>query len=101
MGMRLGNVIMGEGSVWEWDLVTWQIYSDCIEEGHLQEVKGQDELTEEQGEVVPISKGLLTLSALPKSRWHNLELLDTIRVCWGGGGGRLGVWSGNKRWIYN
>ena len=29
MGMRLGNVIMGEGSVWEWDLVTWQIYSDC------------------------------------------------------------------------
>lgn len=50
------------------------------EEGNLQEVKGQDGIVPEQGQVVPISKGLLTLSALPKSRWHNLELLDTIRL---------------------
>lgn len=50
------------------------------EESHPSEDKTQDQhIPEEDVAVVPISKGLLTLSALPKSRWCNLELLDTIR----------------------
>ena len=52
-----------------------------VDVGDQQEVKGQNEHTQVQDLVLPISKGLLTLSAVPKSRWHNLELLDTIRVC--------------------
>ena len=50
------------------------------------EIKDHDGHSLEQGSVLPISKGLLTLSALPKSRWHTLELLDTIKVRYMQGG---------------
>ena len=37
------------------------------------------EVEETQGETHPLSEGLVTLSNLPKSRWHNLQQLDTIK----------------------
>ena len=33
--------------------------------------------------VVPLEKGLLTLSTLPKSHWSNLQNMDIIKVQWG------------------
>ncbi len=35
---------------------------------------------EEKDLTVPLSKGLVTLSTLSKSRWHNLSQLDIIKV---------------------
>ena len=38
-----------------------------------------DDITLEEKALTPISEGLVTLSNLPKSRWHNLQQLDVIR----------------------
>ena len=40
----------------------------------------QAEPTEPENQSVPLREGLVTLSTLPKSRWHNLSQLDVIKV---------------------
>ena len=36
---------------------------------------------EMEEDTAPLSEGLITLSTLPKSHWHNLLNLDVIKVC--------------------
>ena len=38
------------------------------------------EPTEPEDHPAPLREGLVTLSTLPKSRWHNLSQLDIIKV---------------------
>ena len=52
--------------------------SEQREEGaFVMDTKGSEDPSEEN--TAPLSDGLMTLSALPKSRWHNLQNLDVIK----------------------
>ncbi len=44
------------------------------------DVDGEEDMTDSSTEkLIPLEQGLITLSNLPKSRWHNLQNLDLIK----------------------
>ena len=45
-----------------------------------EEKEEEEEVPEAKDPSTPLSEGLVTLSVLPKSRWHNLSQLDIIKV---------------------
>ena len=51
-----------------------------MEEGEGEEEVDAVEVEERRDSSLPLCEGLVTLSTLPKSRWHNLTSLDVIKV---------------------
>ena len=57
--------------------------SPLAEDAGAQKAAGEEpqaKPTEQEDHSTPLCEGLVTLSTLPKSRWHNLSQLEVIKV---------------------